>query len=265
MSSFFLALDTRWDFSLTKDSVPTGFRMDSTFFIRTSLCSNTNFFIKCPKNVDNVSHPNKSPWFRQEVVPPIMAKTKKHRCVPLAILCELLVLCVASAQLSIAQANLHIVVVEGEGAKNAAQQIAAKELIVRVLDGNNRPVEGAAVTFIAPASGPSGDFTNDSKSIRVLANTDGVANAGPYHPNAATGAYEIQIRAEFRRALATATVSQMNVVQGKRHKKMITIIAIAGAAAGAAIVARAATSPSSSSSSGIPTITFGGSGISVPK
>ena len=202
----------------------------------------------------------------------MIATTKeRRRRLRLAVLCEMLVLYAGLAQPSIAQAtaqaNLRVVVVEGEGAKNVAQQIAAKELIVRVQDGNNRPVEGAAVTFIAPASGPSGDFTNDSKSIRVLANTDGVANAGPYHPNAATGAYEIQIRAEFRRALATASISQMNVVQGRGHKKMIALIAI-GAAAGAAIAAHAGSSSSSSSSgssSGGPTITFGGSGVGVPK
>src|SRR5262249_62250773 len=116
-----------------------------------------------------------------------------------------------------------------------AEQIAAKQLIVRFLDGNNRPVEGAAVTFVAPASGPGGDFTDDSKSIRVLTNTDGVGNAGPYHPNAATGLYQIQVRAEFQRALATVNISQTNVVRGKSHKKMIAIIAIvAGAAASAA-------------------------------
>ena len=222
------------------------------------------------KTVDNVTRPDNG-GSGKEVVLQMMSKAKeRHRRFPLVVLCALLVLYAASAQLSIAQATaqaeLHIVVVEGEGAKNVAQQIAAKQLIVRVLDANNRPVEGAAVTFSAPASGPSADFTNDSKSLRVLANTDGVANAGPYHPNAATGAYEIQIRAEFRRALATATISQMNVVQGKRHKKMITIIAIAGAAAGAAIAAHARSSSSSSSSSpGGTTITFGGSGIGVPK
>ena len=115
----------------------------------------------------------------------MMAKTKgRRRRLPLAVLCELLVLCAGLPQPSTARAKLRIVVVEGEGATNVAQQIAAKQLIVRVLDGNNRPVEGAAVTFKAPASGSSGDFTNDSKSIRVLTNTDGVANAGPYHPNA---------------------------------------------------------------------------------
>jgi len=201
----------------------------------------------------------------------MMSKAKERpRRLPLVVLCELLVLYAASAQLSIAQATaqteLHIVVVGGDGAKNVAQQIAAKEMIVRVLDANNRPVEAAAVTFSAPASGPSGDFTNDSKSIRVLANNDGVANAGPYHPNAATGTYEIQIRAEFRRALATTTISQVNVGQSKSHKKMIAIIAIAGAAAGAAIAVHARNSSSSSSSSpGGPTITFGGSGIGVPQ
>jgi hypothetical protein len=192
----------------------------------------------------------------------MMAKTKeRRRQLPLAVLCEMLVLYAGLAQQpSIAQAKLRIVVVEGEGAKNVAQQIGAKRLIVRVLDGNNRPVEGAGVTFIAPASGPSGDFTNDSKSIRVLTHTDGIANAGPYHPNATTGAYQIQVRAEFQRALATVTISQMNVEHGKGHKKMIAIIAIAGAAAGAAVAAHRG-----SSSSGGPTITFGGTGIGVPK
>jgi hypothetical protein len=188
-----------------------------------------------------------------------MAKTKeRRRQPPLAVLCVLYA--GLAQQPSIAQAKFHIVVVEGEGAKNLAQQIGAKRLIVRVLDGNNRPVEGAGVTFIAPASGPSGNFTNDSKSIRVLTHTDGVANAGPYQPNATTGAYQIQVRAEFRLALATATISQMNVEHGKGHKKMIAIIAIAGATAGAAIAAHGR-----SSSSGGPTITFGGTGIGVPK
>jgi len=193
----------------------------------------------------------------------MMAKTKgRRRRLPLAVLCELLVLYAGLAQPSIAQTTaqpkLRIVVVEGEGATNVAQQIAAKQLIVRVLDGNNRPVEGAAVTFNAPASGSSGDFTNDSKSIRVLTNTDGVANAGPYHPNATTGAYLIQVRAEFKRALSpTVNISQMNVEQGKSHKKMIAIIAIVGVAAGAAIAARAS-GPSSSS-------TLGGSSVGGPK
>ena len=192
----------------------------------------------------------------------MMAKTKeRRRQLPLVVLCEMLVLCVGLAQQpSIAQAKLRIVVVEGEGAQNVAQHIGAKRLIVRVLDGNNRPVESAGVTFIAPASGPSGDFTNDSKSIRVLTHTDGIANAGPYRPNATTGAYQIQVRAEFQRALATVTISQLNVEHRKGHKKMIAIIAIAGGTAGAAIAAHRA-----SSSSGAATITFGGTGIGVPK
>jgi hypothetical protein len=195
----------------------------------------------------------------------MMAKTKeRRRRLPFVVLCELLVLYAALAQPSIAQARFRIEVVEGEGAKNVAQQIAAKQLTVRVLDANNRPVEGASVTFTAPETGPSGDFTNDSKSIRLLTNADGVANAGPYHPNATTGVYLIQVRAEFQRALATVNISQMNVEQGKSHKKMIAIIAIAGAAAAAAIAAHGGGS-SPSSSSGGPTITFGGTAVGAPK
>ena len=218
--------------------------------------------------MDNVTRRTTARECRQEVVPEMMAETKeRRRRLLLAVLCELLVLYAGLPPPSIAQATaqakLRVVVVEGEGAKNVAQQIAAKQLTVRVLDANNRSVEGAAVTFIAPANGPSGDFTNDSKSIRILTDTDGVANAGPYHPNGATGAYLIQVRVEFERALATVNISQMNVVQGKSHKKMIAIIAIAGAAAGAALAVHG--SSSSSGSSGAPTITLGGTAVGAPK
>jgi hypothetical protein len=179
-------------------------------------------------------------------------------------LCQMLVLQAALAQPAAAQARLRIIVLQGDGARNVAQQIAPRPMIVRVLDANNRPVEGVAVTFTAPEGGPGGDFANDSRSVRVVTNADGIANAGPYHPNEAGGGYLVQVRAEFQGAMAAATISQTNITQGKGHKKVIAIIAIvAAAAAGAAVAAHQS---SSSSSSGSPTITFGGTGaVGAPK
>ena len=192
-------------------------------------------------------------------------KIKEQRWrLPFAVLCQMVILHAALAPASIAQAKLRIVVTQGEGVRNVSQQIAPKPLMVRVLDANNRPVEGAAVTFIAPEVGPSWEFSSDSKSIRVPTDSNGVANAGPYHPNGFAGGYMIQVRAEFQGASATAAISQANVSRGGGHKKVIAIIAIAGAAAGAAVAAHSSGS-SSSSSSGSPTITLGGTAIGAPK
>src|SRR5215831_12694292 len=91
--------------------------------------SSTNFFIGCPKKPWIMSHAG----YNSPVVPAggrstMIARTKEsRRRLPLVVLCELLVLYAGSVQPSIAQApaqtKLRIVVVEGEGAKNVAQQI----------------------------------------------------------------------------------------------------------------------------------------------
>jgi hypothetical protein len=187
---------------------------------------------------------------------------KRCRRLPTTMLCQMLVLQAVLAQPAGAQARLRILVQEGEGARNVAQQISPRPMIVRVLDANNRPVEGATVTFTAPGGGPGGDFANDSPSVRVVTSAAGIANAGPYHPNERAGMYQIQVRAEFQGEMASALISQTNIERGKGHKKVIAIIAIAAAAAGAAVAAQKGSSSSSSSS---PTITFGGTAVGAPK
>ena len=179
------------------------------------------------------------------------------------ILCPLLALQPAFGQQAAAQSRVRIVVVQGEGNRNVTQQITAKPLVVRVEDANNRPVGGATVTFTAPARGPSGEFANDSPVIRVITGTDGLANAGPYHPNANEGPYQIQVRAEFHGEMATVVISQTNIARGRGHKKLIAIVAIVGGAVAAAgIAARSKRSTSSSSS---PASTSGEAAVGAPR
>lgn len=180
----------------------------------------------------------------------------------IVVLCELLVLHSAWSPPALAQQNLQIMVVEGEGARNITNQIPARPLVVRIHDANGRPTAGAAVTFTAPEDGPSGEFANDSRSVRLVTGPDGIANAGPFHPNALEGPYQIVVRAEFEGQTATTSILQRNVAKGGGHKKLILIFAIAGAAAAAGIAA--GHSSSSGSSSGT-TITFGGSAVGAPK
>jgi hypothetical protein len=178
----------------------------------------------------------------------------------LALFCQFLVLQTALGQPA-PQQGLRIIVVEGEGAKNVAQQIAARPLIVKIVDASGRPVAGANVTFTAPEGGASGEFANDSRSIRVVTGGDGNANAGAFHPNGSEGPYQVVVRAEFQGQMATTTILQTNVAKSGGHKKTIAILLIAGAAAGAAVAAHR----NNGSSSSVPTITFGGSAVGAPK
>jgi hypothetical protein len=206
------------------------------------------------------------PWImitvHEEVIPPVtIKKYDRWRRGVLAIFCQLLVLQSALGRPAAAPQGLRIIVIEGEGAKNVTQQIAARPLIVRIVDPTGRPVSGANVTFTAPQVGASGDFENDSRTIRVVSGGDGNANAGSFHPNGNQGPYQIVVRAEFQGQMATNSILQTNVGKGGGHKKVILIIAIAGAAAAAAVAAHT----NNGNSSSAPTITFGGSAVGAPK
>ena len=187
---------------------------------------------------------------------------------PIVFLCQLLIFNSVWVQPAAAQGGLQIVVVEGQGARNVTSQIAARPIVVRIQDANNRPVAGATVIFSAPQSGASGDFANDARDVQVITGPEGIANAGPFHPNATEGPYQITIRAQFERQTAAANILQTNVASDsgvvRGHKKLIAILAIAGAAAGAAVAAHSSGGSSSSTPSG-PTISFGGSAVGAPK
>jgi hypothetical protein len=189
-------------------------------------------------------------------------REKRWRVPVIAIICQLLVLQSVFGQQTGTPRNLKIVTVEGEAARNVVQQIPARPMTVRVEDATGRPVPGATVVFTAPESGPSGEFENDSRTIRVMTGPEGVASAGVYHPNATTGSYQVRVTAEFGGETVTAGISQTNIAERKGHGKLIAVLAIAGAAAAAAVLAR---KKSGSSSSDTPTITFGGAAVGAPR
>src|SRR5207237_7367425 len=103
----------------------------------------------------------------------------------IAVVCQLLLLQPVLA--APAQRNLRIVAVEGEGNRNVVQQIPPRPIIVRVVGGENLPVAGATVIFSSPSVGPSGEFANDSRALRVTTDQDGLASTGAFHPNSLAG------------------------------------------------------------------------------
>ena len=62
------------------------------------------------------------------------------------------------------QTSISIRVMEGDGAINSIKLHRAHDPAVQVLDATGAPVAGATVTFLLPASGPSGTFAGSGLS-----------------------------------------------------------------------------------------------------
>src|SRR5207249_1560512 len=101
----------------------------------------------------------------------------------------------------------------------------------------NGPVPGAEVSFIAPAAGPGGVFTNGTRTTTVSTDAQGVAVSIGFRPNNVTGDFQINVEASFEGKKFTVTINQSNVPpkQGGRGKWMAIVAVAAGVAAAAAV------------------------------
>lgn len=122
-------------------------------------------------------------------------------------------------------ASLRIVVLEGEDGVNIIKKKTAVKPVVEVRDKNNLPVADAAVTFLAPNSGPGVTFAHGSRLLTILTNASGRA-AIPSMKPVGMGAFKIAVRASFQGQLASSTIAQTNYLT-------IAAAHAAGAAAGA--------------------------------
>jgi hypothetical protein len=155
--------------------------------------------------------------------------------------------------------QLTISILEGEGAINNIKQRTAREAVVQVQDENHKPVAGVAVTFFLADHGASGVFSNGSRSLTVMTDTNGQAATGGMTPNNMAGKMEIRVSARLGNLNAEATITQTNAAgaaaaggaAGISGKTIGIIIGVVAAAAVGAIVA----THSGGSSSSTPTTT----------
>ncbi len=139
--------------------------------------------------------------------------------------------------------KLNIVIVEGDGAINNVKQRTAREAIVQVEDENRRPIAGAAVLFMLPDSGPGGVFSNGTRTLQVMTDSQGRAAAKGLRVNSTQGKFQILVQATYQGVTATISITQVNAVitaaaVGGVSGKLIAILAIVGgAAAGGAVLA----------------------------
>ena len=146
------------------------------------------------------------------------------------------VLCAASF---LSGADLHLTVIEGQGAINNVRAHTARDPVVEVRDGDNVPLPGATVTFQTPADGPSVLFPDNARSLITQTDQDGRAVGRGLRPNSLTGAFQIRVTASYKSATGTAEIEQTNAspAEARSSKKYWLIGLLAGAAAGGAFAA----------------------------
>jgi hypothetical protein len=136
--------------------------------------------------------------------------------------------------------QLNIVVVEGEGAINNARQRVTRDPVVRIEDENHKPIAGAAVVFILPTEGATGEFANGTKSMIVMTDSSGVATAKGVKLNGLPGKVPIHVSVSYRGLTASTTVTEIaELPPGAKapsahtggHGTLIAVIAILGVAA----------------------------------
>ena len=106
--------------------------------------------------------------------------------------------------------QLTISILEGEGAINNIRQRTAREAMVQVQDENHKPIAGVAVTFFLADHGASGVFSNGSRSLTVLTDTNGQAAMRGMVPNKMAGKMEIRVSARLGNLNADAVITQTN-------------------------------------------------------
>jgi hypothetical protein len=112
--------------------------------------------------------------------------------------------------------TLHIAVIAGEGARQQISEKVRVEPAVQVQDQTGKSIEGAAVVFTLPSSGPGGTFENGSHSLTVSTDVQGRAIAHGIHLNRLKGPFDIHVAATFENLSATAEISQISVTSVKR-------------------------------------------------
>jgi hypothetical protein len=138
------------------------------------------------------------------------------------------------------ESGISIRVAQGDGAINSIRLRRGHDPAVQVLDRSGEPLSSATVTFLLPATGPSGTFQNSGLSLTVQTDARGMATSRGVVPNRIAGPFRIRVTASWRGQAASATLAQTNVepvAASSRGKKIAIIALIAGGVAGGVAVA----------------------------
>ena len=163
----------------------------------------------------------------------------------LAVLLACLLAVPVAAQQPLPSQQLRIIPLEGQDAVNYMSIGVVTGPIIEVRDENDRPVEGATVTFRLPESGPSATVANNQKTQTTITDFRGQAGVTNYATNGVPGRFTIDITATHQGRTARFVMMQTNTSDalppqpGEAKKssawKWVLLGIAAGAGAGAGI------------------------------
>jgi hypothetical protein len=93
--------------------------------------------------------------------------------------------------------TLKILVLEGRMAVNRPRLQLHVPPVVEVRDSNDRLVEGASVLFTVPDGGATGSFPGGARTMTVVTNTQGQAQATGFTGNDTEGRFEVSVEATW--------------------------------------------------------------------
>ncbi len=108
--------------------------------------------------------------------------------------------------------HIRILVLQGAGAINYSKGDQTVIPVIAVLDENDRPVEGASVTFELPTTGPGASFEGGRFDLSVTTNAQGQAAAVGLRINGQAGRFTIRVSAIWNRKTAQVALAQVNSV-----------------------------------------------------
>jgi hypothetical protein len=132
--------------------------------------------------------------------------------------------------------GITIRVLQGDNAINSIKMHRGHDPVVQVLSDSGEPLPQATVSFLLPATGPSGTFGDRGLSNTVETDSHGMALGRGLVPNRVAGQFQIRVTASWRGEAANATIQQTNAepaAKSARSKWIIAGVVAAGAAGGA--------------------------------
>ncbi len=104
--------------------------------------------------------------------------------------------------------KLRVIVLQGQGATHEIARGLTALTVVEVRDENDRPVEGAVVTFRLPESPQVGSFAGGIMSQTSRTNSQGQAGMAGFVPSQNSGSVVIKVTAVFGKLMGRATITQ---------------------------------------------------------
>ena len=166
--------------------------------------------------------------------------------------------------------DLQVVLLEGDGATNSLAGKSLHPVTILIQDTAKKPIEGAAVSVVLPASGAGGSFSNMNTIETKHTDREGRVKFAGMHARNLAGSFDAQVRATSGHLHGSGKFTQTNaeiaapVRSGWSNKRTLVMVGVLAAGVGIGLVVGLHNSEGSGKAAGY-TVTPGGPTVSAPR